>query len=354
MVFATLVFIAAAMPLYAQELQEHTAGIWRARVVEVERERREALEGTTIEVAIQDLTVELLEGPRQGERITLSNDYVPLEVGDRLFVSYLVGTDGREVFDIQEPDRTYGIVVLVAFFAAVVIIFGGWEGLRSLAGLAATLGILIFLLFPRLAAGEAVAWWAGLYAFIASAAALLITHGIGKRTAAALLGIAGAIAITIGIAAWGIDLAMLTGFYADESMYLNLDTGGRIDFASLLLAAIIIGTLGVLDDITSTQASAVMEIAGANPHLGRRELYQRAMTVGRTHVSALVNTLALAYAGTALPFLLLVYIAPSAPFLLLNKEIFATEVVRVVASSIGLIFAVPISTLGAVFLARRG
>ncbi|MEK7649685.1 MAG: YibE/F family protein [Patescibacteria group bacterium] len=347
------VFLLIASPIHAQELQEHVAGIWSARVVSVQDERSEQLPGTEVSITVQDLRVKLLEGPRAGEVIALINDYVVLEAGDRLFVSYLVGTDGREIFDIQEPDRTRGMIFLLGVFVIVVVLFGGWEGIRSLAGLAATLGILVFLLFPHLARGEAVIWWASLYAFIASTVALLITHGINKKTAAALFGIAGAILITVLLAAWGVEFLNLTGFYADESLYLNFDTQGKINFAHLLLAAIIIGTLGVLDDITSTQASTVTELASANPSLSSRTLYKKAMVVGRAHVSALVNTLALAYAGTALPFLLLMYISPSSPLLLLNKELFATEVLRVVASSIGLIFAVPFSTLAAVFLAKQ-
>jgi uncharacterized membrane protein len=349
-----LVFTATAAPLFAQELREHTVGIWRARVVEITDERREKLPGTDASITIQEMRAELLEGSRKGEIIELTNDYVSLEAGDYFFISYLVDTDGREIFDIQEPDRRRGMIVLATLFVVVVVVFGGWQGVRALTGLAVTLAVLIFFLFEHLVKGEAIVWWASAYAFLASTLALVITHGFSRQTAAALFGIAGAVIITACIALFGIDLLNLSGFYADESLYLNLDTGGSIDFTSLLLAAIIIGTLGVLDDVTSTQASAVAELIAANPSLSGRGLFKKAMAIGRTHVSALVNTLALAYAGTALPFLLLVYMASSSSIFLLNKEVFATEVLRVVASSIGLICAVPLSTIGAVFLARRG
>ena len=137
---------------------------------------------------------------------------------------------------------------------------------------------------------------------------------------------------------------VLTGFSTDAAVYLNFSTGGKLDIAGLLLGSIIIGLLGVLDDVSITQASVVQELRGANQALGARELYRRAIRVGRDHVGSLVNTLALAYVGAALPLVLL-FARSDASFLAsINQEVIAVEIVRIVIGSIGLVLAVPFTT----------
>ena len=135
-----------------------------------------------------------------------------------------------------------------------------------------------------------------------------------------------------------------TGFSDDASVYLNFATGGTIDLTGLLLGGIIIGLLGVLDDVSITQASVVQELKGANPQFGFKELYESALRVGRDHVGSLVNTLALAYAGASLPMLLLFAYSDSSMMMLINQEVLAAEVLRIVVGSIGLILAVPFTT----------
>jgi uncharacterized membrane protein len=146
-----------------------------------------------------------------------------------------------------------------------------------------------------------------------------------------------------------VTMSSLSGFVGDESVYLNFNTQGSLDFTGLLLGAIIIGVLGVLDDIAVTQVAIVAELYDSNATMGRREIYRRALRVGREHVSALVNTLVLAYTGVSLPLLLYFYLSPTSFSSLVNAEIFATEIVRTIVGSIGLIMTVPIVTALAVF-----
>jgi uncharacterized membrane protein len=170
-------------------------------------------------------------------------------------------------------------------------------------------------------------------------------------TSAAVLGMIVTICFT-GLLAWlSIYLARLTGFESEEAVYLHFNTGGSIDFAGLLLAGIIIGLLGILYDLAIGQAVAVEEIKGAGQHLKSTEVYARALRIGREHTGALVNSLAIAYVGVSLPLLLLFYNTGAEHVLLnMNREIFATEIVRTMVGSIGLVLAVPITTLISVWL----
>lgn len=161
-----------------------------------------------------------------------------------------------------------------------------------------------------------------------------------------------AVILTGVLAYLGVELASLSGFASDEAVYLNFNTRGTLDFAGLLLGGIMIGVLGVLDDITITQAAIVSELYNSASHLSRKEVYMKAIRVGKEHVGALVNTLALAYTGASLPLLLLFSTSDSSMGSIINQEIFATEIIRTTVGSIGLVLTVPITTLLAVYLLK--
>jgi uncharacterized membrane protein len=192
-----------------------------------------------------------------------------------------------------------------------------------------------------------------LVAGVILALALFATHGFTARSVIAFLGTFGAVVLTGLIALIWVDLARFTGFGSDAAVYLNFSTAGTLDLSGLLLGAILIGILGVLDDVAVTQASVTIELARANRKLSSFELYRRALRVGRDHIGSLVNTLALAYVGVSLPLLLLFAHGEAAWGMALNQEIIAAELVRTLVGSIGLILAVPITTLIAVIWIRR-
>jgi uncharacterized membrane protein len=142
----------------------------------------------------------------------------------------------------------------------------------------------------------------------------------------------------------------LTGFSSEESIFLNFNTRGSIDFSGLLLGGILIGLLGVLYDAAIGQSVSVDELHRAGPHLSKRYIFTRAIRIGREHIGALVNTLAIAYVGASLPLLLLFYQSSASAGLMINQEIFATEIIRTMIGSIGLVLAVPITTVISIFL----
>ncbi len=181
-----------------------------------------------------------------------------------------------------------------------------------------------------------------------------VTHGFNMTTTSAVIGMIFTIIITGFLAYIAVHWARLSGFSNEEAVYLNLDTRGSIDFVGLLLGGILIGLLGVLYDVAIGQAISVEELHHIAPHIPRRKIFTRAIRIGREHIGALVNTLAIAYVGVSLPLLLLYVHSSSGPISqTINREIFATEIVRTMIGSIGLVIAVPITTIIAIFILMK-
>ena len=223
-------------------------------------------------------------------------------------------------------------------------LLSAWYLLRSLISLLVSVAAIIFLLVPALLAG-----YNPVLASVAIAGAVLAlvlfgTHGFSPRVWIAFGGTFSAVAVTGIIAYVASDAMRLTGFGSDASVYLNFATDGELDLAGLLLGGIIIGILGVLDDISITQASVVQELKAANANFTFHELYTRASRVGKYHLGSIVNTLALAYVGVSLPLILLYSKTGSSLGLVLNQEVVAGELLRIIVGSIGLILAVPATT----------
>jgi uncharacterized membrane protein len=177
------------------------------------------------------------------------------------------------------------------------------------------------------------------------AVVLFFTHGFNARSAIAFLGTFGAVLVTCAVAWVSVSSMRLTGFGSDASVSLNFATRGTLDFGGLLLGSIIIGILGMLDDVSITQVSVVRQLKRANKTFDGYQLYSRAIEVGKDHLGSLVNTLALAYVGVSLPLVLLFANADAPLALTLNQEVIAAEFVRIIVGSIGLILAVPLTTL---------
>lgn len=355
--FVTGILLATALlfaaPVSAQELHQDLQGVWSARVVEVVSERVEEVPGTGTPATLQVLRVEILEGQKEGEIITLQNDYYPLSEGQKFFMNYLITISGDEIYSVRDIDRRVSIAWLAALFIAVVLIFGRMQGLRSILSLAGSFAVIIWVLLPLLLAGYPPVPVSIAIGSLILFVAIFFTHGFNMKALVAFAGTVLSIALTGILAYVSIKFLHLTGFFSDETVYLNFSTSGTLNFEGLLLGGMIIGVLGVLDDIAITQAAVVAEMKATAPHLSKWELYGKAIGVGKEHVSALVNTIVLAYAGVSLP-LLLWFSQSTAPIgTILNGEIFATEIARTIVGSIGLIMTVPITTLLAVLLSDR-
>jgi uncharacterized membrane protein len=238
-------------------------------------------------------------------------------------------------------------------FAVAVLILGRWQGLRALIALGITGVVLVAFAFPSILDGHDPTAVALVAAVVIAVAALYLTHGVDDMTTVALLGTFGALAVTGVLAVVFTHLAHFTGFGSEDSYYLQY-ASAKIDVRGLVLAGIIIGSLGVLDDVTVTQASAVWQLRAANPSYGPRRLYAAAVTIGRDHIASTVNTLVLAYAGASLPLLLVFAQAGRSLSEVAVGELVAVEIVRTLVGSIGLVAAVPLTTALAALVVTRG
>ncbi len=344
-----------AFTVHAQEpvLYEALQGTWRAEVVSVESSQERAIAGTEATGVYQTLRAKLLEGAKKGEVVVVENDYLLLEEGDVFFLNYLVSLDGDELYAVSEPDRRLFLAGLAALFVFVALLFGGWGAARALVALALSFVVIIYGLLPAILAGYSPLVMALLFSVLIVGGGMLISHGPNKRTLAAFLGSASAVLVAIMLAEVAVRGARLSGFISDETTILNLATQGTLNFAGIFLAAVIIGLLGLLDDIAITQATAVEELFETDRAQSRRVVFQKALRIGKEHLAAVINTLALAYAGASLPLLLYFSMSDTSPLMIINKEIFAAEIVRTIVGGIGLILTVPISTLFSVLLLMR-
>ena len=223
--------------------------------------------------------------------------------------------------------------------------FARIQGVRALLSLALSIAAILFLLVPALLNGYDPVLASLVISSLILAVVLFGTHGFNPLSLTAFLGTFTAVLVTSVIALVFVGALRLNGFASDASVYLNFATNGSLDFSGLLLGSIIIGILGILDDVAITQASVVQELKLANHNFSIIDLYYRGLKVGRDHVGSLINTLALAYVGASLPLVLL-FSTSEAPILFtLNQEVVASEIARIIVGSIGLILAVPFTTL---------
>jgi uncharacterized membrane protein len=253
-------------------------------------------------------------------------------------------------YTFADFERRTPMIWLALAFCACVLLLGRLRGALSLVGLALSLAIVLVFIVPAIAEGEAPLAVAVVGALAVMLVTIPLAHGTGPKTTAAILGTTLSLALVAGLAAGFTELANLTGLSSEEVVVLQLN---QVDISvqGLLLAGMVIGALGVLDDVTVSQASTVMAIRNANPTLRARALFSRALAVGRDHVSATVNTLVLAYVGASLPVLLLFSSSDLPTGEVANGELVAKEIVATLVGSIGLIAAVPITTLLATVLA---
>lgn len=337
--------------IHAQsELVPDTTTLVRAKVLSIEKEETREVPGTGASHSIQTIQAQILEGEQKGAVVTIENDYLDLEKGEQFYLSHTVdGIDGTEYYTVRDPYRLPQLFGIVMLFILAVLLFGGIQGVRGLIALIGSFFFIFYLLLPGIMHGYSPLLITVLVSSLIIILGSYVTHGFTKTTTAAVAGMICTVIITGLLAYWSVAHTRLTGFSSDEAVYLNINAGGGIDVIGILLGGIIIGLLGVLYDAAIGQAVAVDELTRIAPHASRRKIYERAVRIGREHIGALVNTLAIAYVGTSLPLLLLFMQASSAtPLQIINTEVFATEIVRIMIGSIGLVLTVPVTTLVAV------
>ncbi|MEV0564112.1 YibE/F family protein [Dactylosporangium sp. NPDC050588] len=302
----------------------------------------------TVEVRVEDgpdarrtIRTPLPDGP-QAPRVSVGDEVV------MLLVDTPEGPEAQQ-YTIIDHQRGKPLIWLALLGALVIVVFGRWRGLAALAGLGVSFAVLLLFVVPAIAAGQPPLAVAVAGSAAIMLAVLYLTHGISVRTSVAVLGTLASLVLTGVLGVWSVDLTHLTGNGGENATTLAMFFQA-VDLHGLLLAGIVIGSLGVLDDVTVTQAAAVSELAAADPGMTRRQVYRAATRVGRAHIAAVVNTLVLAYAGASLPVLLLIA-AGNQPFAeTITSEFLAQEVVRSVVATIGIVAAVPITTALAVLI----
>jgi len=276
------------------------------------------------------------------------------EPGDRIVVNEFAVAGGELAYTFADHQRSRPLVALAVLFVVAVVALGRIQGLRALGGLLVSGVVLFAYAFPALLDGHPPLGVALVSAVVIALAALYLAHGVDDTTTVALLGTLAALGLTGALGALFTRAAQITGLASEDQIFLLVSAEG-VDVRGLVLAGIVLGSLGVLDDVTVTQVSAVARLREANPSYGVAELYRSGVRIGRDHIASTVNTLVLAYAGAALPLLLYYSNIGVGLSESVTSEVVAVEVIRTLVGSVGLVAAVPITTvLAAVVVTGTG
>ncbi|MGY1743115.1 MULTISPECIES: YibE/F family protein [unclassified Blastococcus] len=315
-------------------------------------------DGTTQELTCASVVVEVLEGEGAGEfqQLELPAEVYAagVEVDDVLVLSRDGGTEGGATYNFFDYERTTPLVLFALAFAIVVGAVARLRGLAALVGLAFAFFVLLEFVLPGLLSGQSPT----AVTLVGSAAimfvVLYLAHGFSARTTTALVGTLFGLALVTVLGAVAVESARLTGLTTEETVQLQT-FDPALDFSGLVIAGVVVAGLGVLNDVTITQASAIWQLREVDAGMGWRQLYRRGMTIGRDHIASTVYTVVFAYAGAALPLLLLFELYAQPAGVTLTSSALAEEVIRTLAGGIALVLAVPVTTaVGAFFATASG
>lgn len=338
-------------PAGAEEIKKDE--IFTARVLEVINQEEKTAEDGSIFIQ-QRLKLAGLTGEYKNKEFEFDGigdiDVLSKHVfaaGDKVTVAASYGPEGEVNFYVTDFVRTDSLWLLAILFLAALFLVGRFKGLRSLLSLLITFVVILKYIIPQILSGANPLWTTAFGSGLILLAIIYITEGFCARAHLSTLSIFISLTLTVALADIFIALARLTGVTGEEVLFLSNIPGVSLNLQGLLLAGTIIGTLGVLDDIVISQVATVEQIAGADKSLTKKELFRKAYDVGVSHIASMTNTLFLAYAGASLPLLIL-FISGTSAFTgwsqAINTELIATEIIRTLVGSIGLVLAVPIST----------
>ncbi|MCX6739078.1 MAG: YibE/F family protein [Candidatus Parcubacteria bacterium] len=339
----------SVIPAYAADLMQDQITTVRAKVVDIKAKVSESLPGfdSDVQSPQQTLTVTILEGDNAGKTVTFDNDYVQLKKSDVFFLTLTTPAQGEgraPYYAVEDPDRLPILGIFAALFILLVIIVGGKQGVRGLVTLLGSFVLILYALVPGILHGYSPILIAIGVSSLIIVLGSYVTHGFNKTTSFAVAGMIATVIVTGILAYIAIHAGRFTGYGTEEAVYLNMNARGHIDMLGLLLGGIMIGLLGVLYDVAISQAITVEELHHIAPHIEKATIFKRSIRIGREHIGALVNTLAIAYVGASLPLLLLFSQGNGSFMLTINREIFSAEIIRILIGSIGLVLAVPITT----------
>jgi uncharacterized membrane protein len=377
-VFVALAFLfgAAIFPAFTVRAQEAAVQADAAQVEEVPEfipneyvlgkvmsitdEGTEGWEG--FEDAYQIALIKIETGDDAGDVVTLEYRsssigfaQIALREGEALILVKTTSAQGQISYSILDKFRLPVIFALAIFFALLAIVLGRWKGVMSLVGLGVSLAVLVGFVVPHIMAGESPVLISAIGSLMIAITSLFLAHGFTKRTLIAFSATILVLAFAFGLSYLTVLFAMLSGANSEEAVFLQVGYLQNLDLRGLLLGGLVIGALGVLDDVTTAQVAAVEEIHRANRALDVKELYSRGISVGREHIASLVNTLALAYVGASFPLFLLFSMPDTPPlWVLLNGESLAVEMLRALVGGSALMLAVPVATAFAAWACGKG
>jgi uncharacterized membrane protein len=326
----------------------------------------ELMEGKVIEIldegqisehdqqfSYQNLKLLITRGSLKDHHLEIEN-YAPAEtfreyqLDDQLRIHASYDFEEQRQFVIDGVVKRQALLVLTIIFVLVVLLVGRKWGAFSILGLVISFFFIFKLALPLIVKGVDPILVSFLTTLFIIPVTFYISHGFNKKTHIAVLATFLSLLITVFLAFYFVNMAKLTGFASEEANFVDFLSGGKIDIFALMMAGIIIGVVGILDDVTVSQSAFIKQLVEANPKMTKVELYKKGMELGQDHISSMVNTLVLVYAGSSLPLLLLFLNADKSFIDVVELEIVAEEVIRTLVGSIGLVLAAPISTILAV------
>ncbi|MDH5532984.1 MAG: YibE/F family protein [Candidatus Pacebacteria bacterium] len=361
-----VIFFTIVSPSYAQ-----TDNINQENI-NIEPPKEEIVEGVVISIKetgqetafdqlapYQILEVQFTNSERTGQSVEVKNSsafaditaqYEDYKVNDKLKIYSGKDFENNDVYVVAGRIKRHGLTVLTILFILAVLIIGRIWGAMSLIGLALSFGVIFRIIIPMIIKGYDPVIAALIGSMIIIPSTFYVSHGINKKTHVGVISTLIALSFTGFLAVYFVDKVHLTGFASEEAGFLQIERQGTIDIKGLLLAGIIIGTLGILDDVTIGQASVVKQIKHAKPSIKFWTLFKKGMEVGQDHIASMVNTLILVYAGSSLPLLLLFFDSQKTFIDIIEFEVIAEEIVKMLVGSIGLILAAPLATLIAAYV----
>ncbi|MEN8253357.1 MAG: YibE/F family protein [Patescibacteria group bacterium] len=362
-IFILPFFLLNTKKIFAQEISEPIVHeeMLEGKVVNIKNFGKETVFDEL--VPFQDLQILISRGKKTGESITIKNianigasanlEFQEYEVGDKIKI-YSSSSEGQETsYSITGKVKRDGIILLTILFVVAVLAVGRIWGALSLLGMGISFAVIFKLIIPLIINGINPVFAALLGSLIIIPSTFYVSHGFNKKTHVGVISTIIALMFTGLLAIYFVDATHLTGFASEEAGFIQIERSGSIDIRGLLLAGIIIGTLGILDDVTVGQASVVQQLKKARPKSSLGELFKNGMKVGQDHISSMVNTLVLVYSGSALPLLLLFFGNEQSFIDILEYELIAEEIVRMLVGSIGLVLIAPLATLMAAWVFSR-
>ncbi|MFA5020672.1 MAG: YibE/F family protein [Patescibacteria group bacterium] len=353
LIFIFLLALLLSAPFSTNAKTDEAGVTFKAKVIKVLAEKMTVRDDGSTAIQ-QNLLLKGLSGDFKGTEITSLGigdfDVVSIgvyKIGDAVYVDSIANNNGETSYFVTDYIRTNWLYVLAIIFILATVIIGGQKGFKSLLGLILSFIVIVALIIPQLLNGASPLAVAILGSLLVMVIIIYVTDGFNKKSHLAVLTVFISLILTLILAYLFTWLTRLSGFSTEEATLLIGTSAGNINFQGLLLAGILIGAVGVLDDIILGQIEAVAQIKSANSKLPDNQVFKMAVKIGQTHLGAIVNTLFLTYVGVSLPLLMLFYLSPagSVDFLqVINNNVIATEIVRALVGSIGLMLSMPIAT----------